>query len=96
MMSNNSYNQIIATSSNELAKNRLEIAAVRLELKPDISVEDLSLFKFLWDSVIDSSFKKLNDSDLREWNQIAKSNNMPLSFDESFKIQLGEISNIKS
>lgn len=90
MMSSNGYNQLIQTNSNQLATSRLEIAIVRLELKSDVTTEDLTLFKFLWDSVIDGRTISLNNSDSIEWNQIAQSNNIPFGFDENFKIKLNE------
>jgi hypothetical protein len=91
MMVSEAYNKIIVNTSNQQIKNRLEIAAVRLELKGFISDEDLQVFKNLWDAVVNlvsNSAIQLDDRD--SLNQIAESNNMPFSFDDDFKMIIGE------
>jgi hypothetical protein len=91
MMLSASYFRLSSNSVNQEAKNRLEIAAVRLELKNDISNEDLMMFKFIWDAVVGGVADGiLTLADRDEFNHVAESNNMPFSFDDDFKMIFGE------
>jgi hypothetical protein len=88
MLQNQTYNQMTLFTTEQSNKNRLELAIVRLEGKPDVANEDWRYFKFLWDSVIDGvPDGLLTPDDLIEWNQVAKFNYMPWTLDDDFKIQ---------
>ncbi|OUL36352.1 hypothetical protein BV372_08005 [Nostoc sp. T09] len=87
MMLADSYSRLIANTVNQQWKTRLEIAAVRLELKPEITQADLETFKFIWDNVVDAVPSGILTSvDGEEWNQISTSNNMPFYFGDDFKM----------
>lgn len=87
MMTSYAYNELATKTINELARSRLEVAAIRLELKSEVNLQDLELFKFIWDSVIESTTPEVLTEDfIQEWNQISKENHIPLSFGEDFKI----------
>jgi hypothetical protein len=91
MMLSASYSRLTSNTSNQEAKNRLEIAAVRLELKNDISNEDLMMFKFIWDAVVGGVPDGiLTLTDIDEFNHIAESNNMLFRFGDDFKMIIGE------
>lgn len=87
MMSNNNYNLVVSSTNNRLARNRLEIAIVRLELKTEITIEDLQLFKTLWDSVMNGKPESIVVTN-EEWNAIAESCYMPFRFDADLKMLL--------
>lgn len=87
MMRNNQYNKMVSTTTNRLAKDRLELAVIRLELKPEVATEDLQTFKELWDSVVDATpIGLLEPNAATDWTEIAQSNGLPFLFGSDFKL----------
>lgn len=91
MMLSDGYTHIITNTTNQEAKTRLEIAAVRLELITSITEQDKQIFKLIWDSVVNAiPAGILTTTDLEQINQIASANNMPFNFDSEFKLHFLE------
>ncbi|BBD60595.1 hypothetical protein NIES2109_33940 [Nostoc sp. HK-01] len=91
MMLSDGYTRIITNTTNQEAKTRLEIAAVRLELLNLITEQDWQIFKLIWDAVIDAiPTGILVSTDLEQIKQIASTNNMPFNFDSEFKLHFLE------
>lgn len=89
MLFNKSYVKLIDNASDKDAKARLELLSLRLELKPEITIEDLQIFKLIWDSLTASVFDGiLLEEDNQAYNQIAESNNMPFRFRADFKMEI--------
>ncbi|MHC5768720.1 MAG: hypothetical protein ACYTXI_24475 [Nostoc sp.] len=89
MLLANSYTKLLINSTNQQAKSRLELAAVRLELKSEISNQDMETFKLIWDAVIGTiPINIIDNQDLIELREIAESTNMPFAFGLDFKIEL--------
>lgn len=89
MLNSNSYTKLLINSTNQQAKSRLELAAVRLELKSEISNQDIETLKLIWDAVVGTvALEMIDNHDLIELQQIAESTNMPFTFGLDFKIEL--------
>lgn len=89
MLFNPSYIKLVTNAQDSDAKSRLELSSVRLELKPEITLQDLQIFKVLWDSlVISVPTGILIAEDAIQYNQIAKSSNMPFKFGADFKMEI--------
>lgn len=87
MLFSNSYLKLSA--GNKEMKARLELLAIRLELKPEITNGDLQIFQFIWNTLIDSMPEGiLIEADRENLEQIAQSNNMPFSFEQDFKLNI--------
>lgn len=82
-----SYLKLVAACQNQEAIRRLELLAVRLELKPEITRGDLEIFKIIWDTVINSTnIETLLKEDNDDFNNKAESNYIPFRFAEDFKL----------
>lgn len=93
MLLNESYMKLVKNSQDSNAKTRLELLSVRLELKSEITIEDLGILKIIWDTLIDSVPDGiLTEDDKDNFNQIAELNNMPFGFQDDFKLELTTIS----
>ncbi|MBW4644764.1 MAG: hypothetical protein KME23_17675 [Goleter apudmare HA4340-LM2] len=82
------YNKLSQLTPNQNARIRLEIAITRLELKPDITNEDLQLLKLIWDSTIENIVDSLSPDDLAEYRLIASQNYMPFNFKDDFTMEI--------
>jgi len=89
MLFSQSYMKLINEAGDKDAKTRLELLSVRLELKPQITVEDLQIFKLVWDTLISSvSDGILGEEDRQEYNQIAEANHMPFRFGGDLRMEI--------
>ncbi|MBG1265364.1 hypothetical protein [Nostoc sp. WHI] len=89
MLFSESYMKLISNVQNNDAKTRLELLSVRLELKPQITLGDLEIYKLIWDNLIASIPQGiLVEADGGNFNQVAESNNMPFRFEEDFKLKI--------
>ena len=89
MLFSASYIKLITSALDKDAKSRLELLSVRLELKPQITIEDLQIFKLIWDTLVSSVPEGvLNEEDAAEHNQLAESNNMPFRFGADLKMEI--------
>lgn len=89
MLLSESYMKIVNNSQDINAKGRLELLSVRLELKPEITIQDLEILKLVWDILVDSvPDGVLTGEDKNNFNEIADSNFMPFRFMDDLKLEL--------
>lgn len=89
MLGSEDYALFLHISGNELAKGRLELAAVRLELKSGYTPLDWQVFTNIWNMVANSISEenrlKINRDKL---NIIASDANMPFAVNELLQLQI--------
>ncbi|MFS0519088.1 hypothetical protein ACEYW6_30935 [Nostoc sp. UIC 10607] len=62
---------------------------VRFELKSQIGLQELAIFKIVWDGLIDSIPEGILDlEDNQEFNYKAELNHLPFRFQEDFKLEI--------
>lgn len=89
MLLGESYMRLVNNSQDMIAKARLELLSVRLELKSEVTVADLEILKIVWDNLIDSVPDGiLTEEDKNNFNAIADLNNMPFRFVNDFKLEV--------
>ena len=92
MLFSPSYIKLITSASNQDAKSRLELLSVRLELKREVVIQDLTIFKIIWDAVIDSIPEGiLLPEDKEDFNVKAENNYIPFRFGDDFKLIINAI-----
>lgn len=88
MLNSDDYALIMNLSTHQLAKNRLELAAIRLELKTEHTDLDWQTFRNIWNVVVSAipieSKSNINRSSL---SIIAKNANMPFEFDTDLNLE---------
>lgn len=89
MLFSPNYMKLIANAQDTDAKARIELLSVRLELKSQITIDDLQIFKLVWDALAGSvPLGILDPEDKAEYNRIAEANYMPFRFGENFKLEI--------
>ncbi|PHJ54506.1 hypothetical protein VF06_37450 [Nostoc linckia z4] len=89
MLMSESYMKLVNFSQDVNAKGRLELLSVRLELKPEITIQDLEILKLVWDNLVNSVPDGiLTEEDKNNFNEIADSNFMPFRFQDNFELHL--------
>lgn len=87
MLFSPSYIKITTFATNQDAKSTLQLLSVRLELKGEVLPQDLTIFKIIWDAVIDSIPEGiLIPEDKEEFNSKAENNHIPFRFGDDFKL----------
>ncbi|MBG1268256.1 hypothetical protein [Nostoc sp. WHI] len=89
MLFSDSYIKVRTNAQNLDAKSTIELLSVRLELKLQITLADLEIYKLIWDNLIASIPQGiLVEADGENFNQVAESNNMPFRFEQDFKLRI--------
>jgi hypothetical protein len=89
MLFSPSYIKLISNAQDQEAKAMIQLLALRLELKPTITIEDLEILKLFWDRLVESVADGIFQAvDREQYSQIAESNHMPFQFDEQMKMQI--------
>lgn len=89
MLGSEDYALFLQLSSHDLAKTRLELAAVRLELKAGYTELDWQVFTNIWNMVADTipTQEKLRINRVK-MNAIATNANMPFEINELLQLQM--------